>query len=558
MSNLTNVGTPTGIVGIPNPTQRYTRWAKHEVYGLGNDQTNRYIVNVGDTVLDVRERMEYLVVAVSDDGIPTLEPLILNRATGLRVEDTVLGTGPGLCSEGYRIYVNSKLIPSPFQIDTRVMINGSENAYIKLFRGHNTSNSGEVLSGVFNSAKRMTTENIPLEALTIPHRTNTTYKKPTGGWITEAVSDGEVITCVVYTNSGIPSASFRLLVVDTEFMRNIDESKKHITDITLISPYISETDSRLLELPIGMVTQSSSFMGKVTYNDGSFTTYPVDGTKFSLHGLQNYVASRLNDVSPVILNYRLSSTEFANGIQVVGDHKFINRNYRVKTVESNNRYNVKLYPLLRYNHTTNKWELNWWLYNLNRDAPVEVTNFIEYAANKTFNGSRYGEAQAITVVLNLERLGTSYAYFRHVEHFTITLARPINTIPVTSYYLIQFDGNSGVGEKTMVDVTGKNGNYTINISNGFPNVQAMIQSWYYGGEPLIYPYNEVIAPRPNRVRISKGNWSKEINIEDLMKPITGVNVAIATGDCFELEFLRTDSNSRFHLGRVGLIAQLTR
>lgn len=557
MTRPTNVGSLTGIVGIPNPTQRYTRWAIHEVYGLGDKPTNVHIVNVGDTVLDIKKSIEYVVIAVSNEGIPTLEPLVLNQISGVRTEDTVLGTGPGLCSEGYRIYVNTKLIPSPFQIDTRVMINGSENAYIKLFRGHDTSNTGEVLSAMFNSAERMVSENVPLEALTIPHKPNTTYKKPVGGHITEGVEDGEVITCVVYTNAGLPSARFRLLVVDTEFMRNIDESKKNVVDISLITPYISNSDRLLVEFPLGMVTQSNSFLGKVTYNDGTFATYPVDGTKFSLHGFENYVASRLNDVTPVVLNYRLDNTEYSTNSKIVEDRRFTTKVYKIKTVESDNRYNVKLYPMLHWSSSRLEWHIKWWLYTLDRTAGVDVTTLVEYAgAQRRFNTKQFGEGQNLTVAINLDRLGPSYAYYRHVEHFVITLGSPIVRNMRTSYYHIQYDSDSAVGPSTMVNVTGGHRNWTFDLANDFPNIQTMLNRWYYGTEPLIYPYNESVAPKPNFVRLSCGLWSREVEVQDLMRPITGNDLALSHGDTISCEFIRVDRGSRLHLGRIPLIAQI--
>lgn len=559
MTNTSNVGSRTGIVGIPNPTQRYTRWAIHEVYGVGNEPTNVYIPNVGDTVLDIKRGLEFVVIAVSSSGVPTLEPLLLNQASGVRTEDTVLGSGPGLCSEGYRIYVNSKLIPSPFQIDSRVQINGSENAYIKIFRGHDVSNDGEVLSAMVNSAKVITTENVPLEPLTFRNKPNNTYKKPLGGWITGGVTDGEVVTCVIYTNSGVPSAKFRLIVVDTEFMRDIDESKKHIVDISIISPYISPNDKLLLEIPIGMVAQSISLIGKVTYNDGTFVTYPVDGTKFSIYGLENYVAGRLNDVTPCVLNYRLSDTEFANNVRIVEDRRFTNKTYRIKTVESNNRYNVKLYPMIQWNSQTLSWGIQWWLYSLDRTVPINVTNHVEYGpTTQAFNGKLFGEKQNLKVAINLDKLGPSYVYFRHVEHFGITLQRPVITTPVSSYYLIEYDSDSTVGHKTIAQLSGSVGAWNIDLSNGYPNIQTLTQAWYYDSEPLILPYNESVAPRPSHVIVTIGTWTREMPIADLLKPLKNINVGIANGDPVTVEFLKVDRVSRLYLGRVSLTAQILR
>ena len=189
MSN--NVGSYTGIVGIPNPTRRYTQWHIREVYGLGGAATNVHIPNVDDTVLDLMNNRLYRVVSLSSENIPTLELVNLAGISGVGRTDTILGTGPGLCSEGYRIYVNNKVTPHPCFIDNRVIIPGSGNSYIKIFKGFDVTDSSHVVSGVFNSAKRMVSENIPLENVVIPHYPANTYKVATPAHLTETLEDGE-------------------------------------------------------------------------------------------------------------------------------------------------------------------------------------------------------------------------------------------------------------------------------------------------------------------------------------------------------------------------------
>lgn len=552
-----NVGSYTGIVAIPNPTRRYSQWHIREVYGLGGALTNVNIPNVDDTVIDLLNNKLYKVVSLSVENIPSLEVISLRGTGGVGAIDTILGTGPGLCSEGYRIYVNNKILPHPCFIDNRVIIPGSANNYIKIFKGHATSGSENVISGVFNSVGRMVSENIPLEHVVIPHYPANTYKVATGGHLTETLEEGEVVTVVVYTGGGDISLRFSLLVVNTEFVRNIDASKKHVTDISLITPYISESDNSVIEIPVGMTTTSASFIGKVTYNDGSQVTYPVDGIKFALHGFDTYVASRAGETMPMILRYTLSPTENANIVQTVGNKHFTNRQYTLKTVESDNQYSVKLFVIPVWDKIALAWTLRYWLYNLSRDSVVDVTSMIEYSTNSLpFNGSAYGETQRITAIFNLTGLGPSYSYYRHVETFELTITHPITTTDVGSYYVLKYDSDSVVGANTLVNVSGLSSQHTLDFSNGFDDYRALLNLWYRSTSPLVHAFNEERAPDPTHVRVITGNWSREIPVTELTQAITNVTATISNGQSVQLEFVRLTSVNRLELGKVGLIARL--
>ena len=555
MSN--NVGSYTGIVGIPNPTRRYTQWHIREVYGLGGAATNVHIPNVDDTVLDLMNNRLYRVVSLSSENIPTLELVNLAGISGVGRTDTILGTGPGLCSEGYRIYVNNKVTPHPCFIDNRVIIPGSGNSYIKIFKGFDVTDSSHVVSGVFNSAKRMVSENIPLENVVIPHYPANTYKVATPAHLTETLEDGEVVTVVVYTSAGSMSLRFTLLVVNTEFVRNIDASKKHITDISLVTPYISDSDDLVVEIPLSMTTNSASFIGKVTYSDGSSTTYPVDNDKFSLHGFDTYVASRVGDILPVVLRYALSNTENANLVNTVNGKHFINKQYSIKTVESDSRYSIKLFALPVWDTPTLRWKLQYWLYSLSRDTVIDVTRHVEPSVNSTpFIGNLFGTAQRLVVSFNMDKLGPSYSYYRHVETLEVTLNHPVTSSPVSAYYEVKYDSDSIVGSHVLARVSGPANNYTLDLSNGFGEASALVQRWYTASSPLVYPFNEDRAPYPTNVRIIIGSWSREIDVADLTKPITGVTTAIGNGTPVLVEFVRISNLNRLELGKVALVARM--
>ncbi|WP_200850974.1 hypothetical protein, partial [Klebsiella pneumoniae] len=49
------------------------------------------------------------------------------------------------------------------------------------------------------------------------------------------------------------------------------------------------------------------------YSDGSKKIMPVDGTKFNLYGLQNFIATIVGQKIELVLSYKLSADEYVYG-----------------------------------------------------------------------------------------------------------------------------------------------------------------------------------------------------------------------------------------------------
>src|SRR5690606_38246651 len=124
-------------------------------------------------------------------------------------------------------------------------------------------------------------------------------KTPKVGHTVEELDDGELVTAVVYDDVGNAVSITRLLVKKTAFVRTVDESKRFVTGIHIESPFLSKSDPRVLEYPINMPIQALSLVGVVTYSDGGVKRMPIDGTKFSLYGLNNYIATILGQRIPL-------------------------------------------------------------------------------------------------------------------------------------------------------------------------------------------------------------------------------------------------------------------
>ena len=547
-----------GITPIIDQDRRFNVWQMKNIYTGEINTVGRHVPNVDDLIVAYDSGWWRCTHVDYETGFSTLTPWSFNNITDNTEDtDTIIG-GSSTTNDSYRIYVNTKTVPHVFSFDTRLKIYGSNASYIKIFKDGQVE--GSSISAVFNSAGSMITENIELESVVIPNTVVTAIKVPKQGNLTDKIETGEVVNAVVYSNSGSVLAIFKVVAVSTNFVRTIDAGKKLITNIALITPYLSTMDDRLIEYPANLTLDSSSLVGRVTYNDGSTQRYPVDGRKFKVAGLTNYVTTQIGQTVPLVVSYTLASDEFANNVKEVGGTRFINKSYQLTTIDSDNLYSVKLFIVPYWNESNSTWMLDYYLYNLERDAVYKVTSYIEYSLNSIpYDGGadKWGVAQEITVAVNLDRLGSSFSYYRHVQDFTITLHQSGSNSTSSGYYTIEYDANSIFGQISYANVTGSIGARVLDMSNTRTLLTNWLEVMYRSTEPLYFSFGEVSAPTPTHVKILIGNnWSREIPIADVLSPITGVNATIAQGTLIRLEFIANYNTKRLQLGTVGLVAKI--
>lgn len=550
------------ITPIIDKERRHETWHKQDIYTGEENSTGRYVPNVDDLVYDFSTGYWRCVHVDYNTGYSTLVPWnLMQLSGGITNNDVIIGGGNGIGSEHYRIYVNTKVVPYEFSIDVRLRIYGSEASYIKIFKENEVH--GTAISAEFNSRGVMVGENIQLENVVIPNTQVTAIKTPKQGHLTEKLADGEVVSVVVYSNSGAVLSIFKLVVVNTNFVRTIDAGKKLITDITLISPYLNTTDRTLLEYPSNMIIDSAGLVAKVTYNDGSEQRHNIGNGKFELHGTENYVSSQLGQTIPLVLSYKLARDEYSNNVKQVGNERFINKAYRLLTVDSDSMYDVKLFIVPWWSRTTKQWNLKYYLGNLDRDYLYDVTQHVEYGVNSvSFDGSnaKWGTAQRLTVALNLDKVASTFNVYRHVTDFTITLMQAGENPAPNGYYVLAYDNDSIVREITTALFRQTGGNvFEVDVTGGLATTTDWLREVYLALDPLRYSFIEPEPPSPTHVKVYVGDkWSKEFLLRDIIHKfkVSGVGGDIKAGDLIRLEFVHNSASKRMLLGTIGLVAKL--
>ena len=554
---------PTPVV--PNLTSRINKtfWTKGEIY-VGPDglPSQQYVPNIDDAVFDWNGGL-FRVTAIDDSThIATLIPYNLTQLrNGVRATDILIGSGPGAASNAYRIYIDTRETPHRVDFDSKLYLRGNDVTYVKIFRGTDISaDTGQVISAMINGSNQVTSENVPVELVGFNTIDNIAIKRPVPCYVTETLADSEPVTVVTYTNSGRVTSVSTLLVSRTNFMRTVDGNAKYVTSIRLITPYLSTTDSTILEVPLNMTLSSVSLRAQVNYSNGLSATYTVDGNKFELMGADNYITSQLGRTSPAILKYNLSADEFT--VDAGGEVPNVRvklKDYKIMTVKSDSIYSAKVYALPRWNSSTLKYDLKFYLYNLDRSAVYDVTPYIEYSVQSTpFDGGNYNAVQVVSFAVNLENLGSSFQYYRHPQSIKIDLRAPATDANANTYYIIDYNDDVplGAGLHALVKNDQVNiGAKSINLANGISTVTEFIEKVFKPTYPLILRPAETSAPTPTHVLVKIGTWSKLVDINNILEDINNITVSVGQGTPVELQFSRTSTPNNIELSALTLVCK---
>lgn len=542
-------------VPIMDPNRGWRMWNIVEIY-TGPSGTGRYVPNEDDLVVDLLQGFYRVRDVDYTTGLSVLIPWVLPKdPNAITDEDILLGVGPGYISEHYRIFLDTSVIPHTFACDSRLRIYGSQNSYIKIFKGTDIGVRGEVVSSFYDQAGNLLGENIPLELVAMPDHHNQAVKTPMVGYTSSRLDDGEVVTVVVYNDTGGVTSIARMLVKNTSFIRTTDASRRYITGIELISPFLSSADARVVEYPINVPIRSVPLKGRVNYSDGYKRDFPIDGTKFSLFGAENFVASIIGQTIPMVLTYKLSQEEHVYGASV-GNTYHISEAYKATTVKADRSYTVKLYVFPVWVDAIVGYRLEYFMYNLERSAVYYVTPYVELGTNSMpFSPTEYGVTQEISVAIELDKVDTRFGKFRHVQTFGIALHSPGNEDRTcwSVRYSPGQDPVFGLDLQAEVEFVNVN-NWRLRLDNGFGSLDEWLRHVYYNTQPLANPEVELVAPQPTHFMLVFANRRIELPISEWNKELTVPN-DLKTGEVLYLEFIRRNVANDLQLGITGLRVQ---
>lgn len=542
----------TPIVPVHDPDRGFKLWLRDEIYtGTG---TGRYVPNIDDAVWDWDSGLWRVIEVDITTGISLLQKYQAPKdSTAISNEDVLLGVGIGSQAESYRVYLDTSVMPHTLAIDARLNIYGTTTDSVKIFQGTDFSNDANVISAMYDQSGTFLGENIPLELVTIPDGSeNVAIKTPMVGYTLKKLPDGEVVTVVAYDDVGSAISYAKLLVKNTAFIRTTDASRKYVMSIHLESPFLNETDDRLLEFPVNMPVSALPLVGVVTYSDGSVSRQAVDETKFHLYGLNHFIATVVGQRVPLVLSYKLSADEFAYGASP-GNQKHISEKYNATTTEFEESFAIKLFGYPTWIDDVNGYRMEFFLYNLNRQEVFNVTPHVALSSNsQMFDPTRYGVNQRVSYVVDMSKVDDRYPVYKHVQTMEVALMAPGNED--TTNWTIGFSPNQDphyghdlAARVRFVDTD----NWKLMLDNGFNSKEEWLREVFYRTQPLYHPGIEPEAPAPNyfvvvldrrRIECHIDNWNRELTISN----------DLGEGETLYLEFIYRTQENDLQLGISGL------
>lgn len=501
MSTLVGVVGTDGIVPIYNPNDRWTIWSIDEIY-RGQSGKNKYVPKVNDYVIDPVTFTVYQVAAI--DPVTFVPVLVQKTPTNYQESftnlDRLVGINGSTSPFIYRAYIDKRTNPYTLSVDSQLHVNGSMVRYAKIFRGVDLSDTGNVISRVYTPNGQYIGNTITLEKVAFnSHDNYAIYGVPTCHTL-EDLPDGEIVTIVFYSATGIVVSRRELIVENTSFIRKAFNEERYITDISLKNVFM-QSDG-VIYLPLNVIPSKVNYIGVVHYSDGSTLELPVDGSKFSLYGLEEYLSTVIGQSVDLVLSYRLSDGEATYAANNNGVNRYITKSYRMQTVDVDYSYSVKLFGYPEYVDRYQGYRMRWFLLDLERTSFVDVTSMVRWNdSTGAFDPLGYGIVQRKAVSITLSDINASYKPYIHSQLVDIVLKGAPNSVETAWLVGTEVGANRqlyGDGINARIDI---NFNTRCRIDSGFNTLDEWLSHVYALTYPLYDPRRESTPPRPTHFEV---------------------------------------------------------
>lgn len=499
-------------------------WLMDDIW-LGDSAEGKYVVKPKDLVYEIigGNTTLYRVVSVDEETlIPTLKETIIkvDNATFLEA-DILFGVGPGTQADTYRVYIDKSTSPYTLCVDQRLQVNGTMTKTAKIFKGSTVDSSGEVISMLYDNSGNFISENIPLELVAINNHDNYAIKSIPPCKTKADLVDGEIVTAVLYGDDGGVVSKRQLLVENTAFIRNRDVSVKYISHISLECGFFSENNDHLIEFPVNLPLNSINLMGVVHYSDGSTLKLPVDGNKFQLAGLNDFVSTIVGQKVELVLIYTLSDDEVAYGT-IVGEKHTMTEPYELLVTDINLDLSVKLFCYPEWQSEAAGYKLKFYMFSQDRNLWENVTPLVQFDdRTEALDGKLYGYKQFKTVYLNMKDVSSTYKNYTHVQNIEVILLRkPDGRNSLWKVKSVADENLPYYGEKTFAILKKVNNSYALKIDNEKNDVNEWLKSFYDVNTPMFNSLYETTYPKPTHFYLTvdgvttkymvERDWNKEL------------------------------------------------
>jgi hypothetical protein len=544
-----------GIVGsdgytpIYQPDGRWTMWGLHEIY-RGSEGQNKFVPKVDDFVIEKETGRMFRVASINPVTLaPSLEPIELSKEATIEEITTT-------SNDNFRLYFDRSISPYTLAVDGMVKIHSSTASYARIYRGSFIDDL-QLISRRYNNSGDFIGVDIPLDLVAFNSHDNYAIKSVQTCNTQAELMDGEAAIVAVFDSNGKLISRISCVCEETTFVAQAYAEQKFITNIYMKTAFIYDTNSSEISYPVNLPTQSFSPIGVVQYNDGSKIEYPVDGDKFTLYGLDQFIASIIGHRVPLVLSYRMAANESALASVNVQNEHFITRPYQLVITSPNTSYNAKLYVYPVWVDQITGYHYKVFLMNLDRNILFDVTNLVSLAPNSpSFNPLGYGLTQRLIFTVDLSSVSSMFSSFLHVQSVDIVLRGAANEDSTTTLWEVASQVPTptpyyGTMLRASVDLATRT---KVSFGNNFATTADFINAVYKTTNPLFNPMTETAAPIPTHMEIHHGNERITVDINEYIKPVA-FSHSIPNLANIDITFLRLTSTGYLKLSVASMVVR---
>lgn len=529
-----------------------------------SEKENYVVPFENQAIIDVVNGMWYRCIHVDEEGTlkATLVPLVWQNPTDVNVveQDWLFGMKGGPFIGEALLAIDFSVRPNVARVDSTIMRPGAD--YALLYRGQTPDGKGRIISAVYNQNGDLITNEIPTPLAEIIDRTNSMIKTTGQFSVTEneeALPNGTQAVLCFYATGGvfIPPAQL-VRVQHSAYMKDHRIGIKYIDRIQLISPWFTNSNQPdTLVLPINTPISQIEFRAEKIYNDGSSSgPLPVNGTVFTLHGLSEYRPSYPGQSAEVVLIAELADDERML-LPQPGSPNFARATYAMVAGAVEGAYSPRVFTYPQWNSAINGYDLQHFLYDLDRKAWVDVTEQVTLNdKSPAWRPAAYGSAQSMIFNINLRDVAPTYKSETFIQYTEIVLYRDLNT--AGKKWDVSFVFDKPTYGALNLKATNNGAASKANIRNEIWYQKDWIDAMYWGVYPSYNVWDEDKAPEPTHFYLRhptdgrKWLFPLEQWSEDLPMPIS-----MQPGTTWYVDWVRRDSTgSELQLATTGVTVTL--
>jgi len=523
-------------------------------------ELERYVVpRENQLVVDVPNKAWYRVKRVDYEGTLKAELeawFAINSDEEATVEqDWIFGIRGGPMIGEALLAVDFSVRPNVARVDATIMRPGAN--YALLYLG-NAPNEGKIISAVYDQGLVMQTNKIPTPLAEIVDRTNLEIKTTGPFSVTEneeALPNGKQCFLAFYDVDGnfIPPGQL-VRVQHSAYMKDHRVGIKYIDSIRLLTPWFSNANNPdKVMVPINVNLLSLELRAEVLYSDGSSSgPLAVNGTKFSIEGLQEHRPTYPGQTSQVVLVYKLAANEQFY-VARPGNPEFERAIYTFEAAAKEGAYSPRLFTYPQWDSTINGYRLQHFLYDLDRKTFVDVSAKVKInSQSPAWRPSTYGVAQSMIFNINLRDVSIDYESVTFIQYTEITLLRDLNTAGRKFEVSFVFDKPTYQGAELKIKVN-DGANTKVSLTNAMASQSAWLNLLYWGIYPSFDSFNEDKAPTPTHFYLMHEDGRKWMYpLSDWNKDLA-LPISVQTGKTWFVVWVKRDSaGNEIQLANTGV------